>query len=146
LGALVLDSEALFALTERRRTDITRRVRALLAIALDRDYDVVVPSAALAELYRGTPADASIDRVLAGRGLRVVTAGRRIVRVAGALRHRDRLDSCHVVDCIVVGTTIRLGGGVVATGDRYDMESLARDHPNVVVHPITDRSEPNPAP
>jgi predicted nucleic acid-binding protein len=112
-------------------------VRALLTVALDRDADVVVPSAVLAELYRGDSADAAVDTVLARRGMRTITSGRHIVRVAGALRHRDRLDSCHVVDCIVVATAIRLGGGVIATGDRTAMQQLARDHPNVVVQPIS---------
>jgi len=111
-------------------------VRALLTLALDRDADVVVPSAVLAELYRGDWTDAAIDTVLARRGMRTITAGRRIVRTAGALRHRDRLDSCHVVDCIVVATAVRLGGGVMATEDSSDMEQLARYHPNVVAQPI----------
>jgi predicted nucleic acid-binding protein len=137
LAALVLDSEALSALAVRSTTEVTRRVRALLAVALGRDADVVVPSAVLAELYRGNSTDAAVDTVLARGGMRTITCGRRIVRVAGALRHRDRLDSCHVVDCIVVATAIRLGGGVIATGDRADMQQLARDHPNVVVQPIS---------
>jgi predicted nucleic acid-binding protein len=134
--ALVLDAEALSVLSVPRRTDATRRVRALLVTALYRDVDVVVPSAVLAELYRGDGRDAALDRVLGGRGVRTITAGRQIVRTAGGLRHRDRLDSCHVVDCIVVATAVRLGGGVVATGDSDDMERLARNHPNVVIHPI----------
>jgi predicted nucleic acid-binding protein len=136
LAALVLDSEALSALVVRRTTEVTRRVRALLAVAMDRDADVVVPSAVLAELYRGDSSDAAIDTVLARRGMSTVTSGWRIVRTAGALRHRDRLDSCHVVDCIVVATALRLGGGVIATGDPTDMQQLAREHPNVVVQPI----------
>jgi predicted nucleic acid-binding protein len=65
-----------------------------------------------------------------------MTAGRRIVRTAGGLRHRGGLDSCHVVDCIVVATAIRLGGGVIATADPYDMESLSGGQPNVVIRPI----------
>jgi hypothetical protein len=80
--------------------------------------------------------DAALDRVLAGRGIRTITAGRRIVRTAGALRYRDRLDSGHVVDCIVVATAICLGGGVIPTEDRLNLERLARDNPDVVIHPI----------
>ena len=71
-------------------------MRALLTVAWDRDADVVVPSVVLAELYRGDSTDAAVDTVLARRGMRTITSGRRIVRTAGALRHRDRLDSCHV--------------------------------------------------
>lgn len=136
MPALILDSEALSALAQRQPTDATRKIRARLSLALDRNYHVVVPSAVLAELYRGTSADAAIDRVLGHHGIRVITAGRRIVRTAGGLRHRDGLDSCHVVDCIVIATAIRLGGGVVATGDQGDMASLAREDPNVVIRLI----------
>lgn len=113
-----------------------RQVRALLSEALSRDADVVVPIAVLAETYRGDPADAPIDRVLGRRGIRAVTTGRRIARTAGALRHRFRLGSCHVVDCLVVATAVRLGGGVVATGDPADLNRLASVHSNVVVRPI----------
>jgi predicted nucleic acid-binding protein len=51
-------------------------------------------------------------------------------------RHRDRLDSCHVVDCVVVATAVRLGGGVIATGDPGDIARLARSYPNVIVHAV----------
>ena len=111
-------------------------MRALLTEALDRDADVVVPTAVLAETYRGDASDASLDRVLGTRGIRTVTTGRRIARTAGGFRHRFRLDSCHVVDCLVVATTVRIGGGVVATADPEDMRRLAAVHPNVVVHAI----------
>ena len=70
-------------------------MRALLTVALDRDADVVVPSAVLAELYRGTPPTQPSTLSWPEGGMRTITSGRRIVRVAGALRHRDRLDSCH---------------------------------------------------
>ena len=139
MAALVLDAGALSALAARRPTDTTRRVRALLVEALARNAPVVVPSAVLAELYRGEAADAALDRVLTGRGVRVVTTGRAMARVAGALRHRDRLDSCHVVDCLVVATAVRMGGGLVATGDPDDLRRLARGHSNVGVHAIGGR-------
>ena len=136
MAALVLDSTAISALAERRVSAAKRQVRSLLAEAFNRDADVVVPTAVLAETYRGDAADASIDRVLGSRGIRAVTTGRRIARTAGGLRHRHRLDSCHVVDCLVVATAVRLGGGVVATGDPGDMVRLASGYPNVVVQPI----------
>jgi predicted nucleic acid-binding protein len=136
MPALVLDSGALSALAGSRSTAAKRRVRALLLEAHARDLDVVVPTAVLAETYRGDSSDAAVDRILNQRGVRAMTTGRRIVRTAGALRHRFRLDSCHVVDCLVLATTVRLGGGVVATGDPDDMRRLAAVHPNVVVQPI----------
>jgi hypothetical protein len=97
---------------------------------------VRVPTAVLAETYRGTAADAMVDLVLR-RGVRPIATGRAMARVAGGLRHRDHLDSCHTVDAIVVATAIRLGGGVVATGDPTDLRSLARDHPNIRIEPTS---------
>ena len=69
LVALVLDSEALSALAVGRTREVTRRVRALLTVALDRDADVVVPSAVLAELYRGNSTDAAIDSLTRWGGI-----------------------------------------------------------------------------
>jgi hypothetical protein len=63
----------------------------------------------------------------------VVTTGRRIARVAGGLLSRRRLDSCHLVDAVVIATASRLGGAVVLTGDPDDLRDLAADHSNVEV-------------
>jgi predicted nucleic acid-binding protein len=136
VAALVLDAEAVSALATERRTERLRRVRAILAEAVARDADVVVPTAVLAELYRGDRVDAGLDRILNGRGIRTVTTGRRIARDAGVLRHRDRLDSCHIVDCLVVATAVRLGGAVIATTDEVDMTALSRSYPNVTAHRV----------
>jgi predicted nucleic acid-binding protein len=97
---------------------------------------VRIPSAVLAEAYRGTAADAAIDRVL-GNGIRPITLGQAAARQAGRLKHRDRLNSCHTVDALVVATAIRLGGGIIATGDPNDMRSLARDNANVKVQALS---------
>jgi predicted nucleic acid-binding protein len=70
------------------------------------------------------------------RGIRAITLGQATARQAGKLRHRDLLNSCHTVDAIVVATAIRLGGGIVATGDPDDLRSLAREHANVKVEPL----------
>jgi len=136
MPAVVLDSEAVVALADRSRGASRRRARHVLAAAARLQLPVRVPSAVLAEVYRGTGADALIDGVLDGRGIRVVTTGRRMARVAGELRHRDRLDSCHVVDCLVVAAAVRLGGGLIATGDAGDIRRLARAHPNVRIAPL----------
>ena len=57
-------------------------------------------------------------------------------RLTGQLMARDKLDGPHVVDAIVVATSIRLGGAVIVTGDPDDMRSLARLHPNVVIQQL----------
>lgn len=107
----------------------------MLTSAARMGVPVRIPCAVLAEACRGTPADAAIDGVLA-RGLRPITPGRAMARLAGALRHRDRLGPRHTVDALVVATAVRLGGGIIATGDPSDLKFLAREHPNVRVEPL----------
>jgi len=55
----------------------------------------------------------------------------RIGRTAGALLGKASSDS--TIDAIVVASAVELGGGVVLTGDRDDLESLATGHPEVVI-------------
>jgi hypothetical protein len=134
---LVLDTRALeVAADPKADIGAARRVRDMLTSAARMGIPVRVPTAVLAEAYRGIPSDAALDRVL-GRGIRPITMGQAMARLAGSLRHRDRLDSCHTVDALVVATAIRLGGGLVATGDPHDLRSLAREHPNVKVQPLS---------
>jgi hypothetical protein len=137
MTALVLDTRALEVISDRRADpEAARHVRNMMTAAARMGVPVRVPTAVLAEAYRGTGADAMVDLVL-GRGVRPITMGRAMARLAGGLRNRDRLDSCHTVDAIVVATSVRLGGGIVATGDPTEVRSLARDHPNIRIEPTT---------
>jgi len=137
MTALVLDTRALEVLADRMADPrAARRVRNMLTAAARTGVPVRVPTAVLSEAYRGSGADAAVDHVL-GRGIRAITMGQAMARLAGGLRSRDRLDSCHTVDAFVVATAVRLGGGIVATGDPQDLKSLARDHPNVRVEPVS---------
>lgn len=104
--------------------------------AHDRNFPVRVPSAVLVELYRGRGTDEAIDTVLARGFAQVVTTGARIARVAGHLLANARRGSEMAIDALVVATTIRLGGGVVATHDPDDLDLLAADHPNVAIAAI----------
>lgn len=133
MTAVVLDTRAVEVLADRRADPTAaRHLRDLLAWAARRGVPVRIPTAVLAEAYRGTGADVGVDRVL-NSGIRPITVGRVAARLAGTLRHRDGLDSCHTVDALVVATAVRLGGGIIATGDPDDISTLARDHPNVAV-------------
>jgi hypothetical protein len=137
MTAVVLDTRALEVITNPK-ADVraTQLMRDLLANAARVGIPVRVPTAVLAEAYRGTAADAAIDRLL-GNGISPITLGQSTARHAGGLRHRDRLDSCHTVDAVVVATAIRLGGGIIATGDPDDLLSLARDHANIKIQALS---------
>jgi predicted nucleic acid-binding protein len=137
--AIILDTRALEVIADAKADlQAARRMKDILTAADRTGTPVRVPTAVLAEVYRGTPADAAVDRML-GRGIRPVTIGQAAARQAGGLRHRDRLNSCHTVDALVIATAIRLGGGIVATGDAADLRSLARDHPNIKVESLSAR-------
>jgi PIN domain len=136
MTALVLDTRAVEVLADHRADPAAAgHLRDLLAWAARRDVPVRIPTAVLAEAYRGTGADVGVDRVLHS-GVRAITVGRAAARIAGALWHRDALDPCHTVDALVVATALRLGGGIIVTGDPDDIERLSRDHPNVAVKGI----------
>lgn len=136
MTALVLDSRALEVVADPKADmKAAQRMRDMLDSADRMGIPIRVPTAVLAEAYRGTAADTAIDRVL-GRGVRAITLGQATARQAGNLRHRDRLNSCHTVNAVVIATAIRLGGGIVATGDPDDLRSLARDHANVRVEAL----------
>jgi hypothetical protein len=136
MPVLVLDTRALEVVADTGADrQAARRMQSMLTSAARLGVPVRVPTAVLAEAYRGTPADAAVDRVL-GHGVRPITMGHAMARLAGRLRHRDRLNSCHTVDAFVVAAAVRLGGGIVATGDPADLRSLAREHPNVKIEPL----------
>jgi hypothetical protein len=136
MPVLVLDTRALEVVADTAADrHAARRMQSMLTSAARLGVPVRVPTAVLAEAYRGTPADAAVDRVL-GHGIRPVTMGHAMARLAGRLRHRDRLNSCHTVDAFVVAAAVRLGGGIVATGDPADLRSLAREHPDVKIEPL----------
>ena len=137
MTALVLDTRAVELLADPKAdVQAARRMRDLLDSADRMGIPVRIPSAVLAEAYRGIAADAAVDRLL-GKGIRPITFGQAAARQAGGLRHRDHLNSCHTVDALVVATAIRLGGGVIATGNPDDLRSLAGEHGNVKVQALS---------
>lgn len=133
MNSIVLDTRALELFADPKADERAAQiVRDLLRAARQTDTRVRVSAAVLAEAYRGTPADAVIDRVFGG-DVKPITFGQGMARQAARLKHRDKLNSCHTVDAAVVATSIRLGGGIVITGDPDDLAFLAREHSNVDV-------------
>ena len=80
MTALVLDTRAVELLADPKSDlQAARRMRDILDSADRMGIPVRIPSAVLAEAYRGIPADAAIDRVL-GRGIRPITLGQAAAR------------------------------------------------------------------
>ncbi len=77
-----------------------------------------------------------IDGVLARGVAQVVTTGVRIARIAGHLLAEADAGSEMAIDALVVATTVRLGGGVIATHDPDDMRLLAAGHANVAIFAV----------
>lgn len=125
---LILDSGAVIALS---RNDM--RARAALTAAHEAGADVSIPSVVVAETVRGSAKDPPVNRIIKAVG-EVSSAGESPGRVAGALLGAARSDS--TVDAVVVATAIEIGGGVILTGDTRDLEALAIDHPDVVIHSL----------
>ena len=127
--ALILDAEAVNALARStERGVLAERARAILEVAYERHALVRVPSAVLAELYRGSRADAAIDHLLAGRGISVCDLTKDIARRAGGLLAKAKVSSSHAVDAFVVATALEFDVAVIATGDPSDIRRMATSY------------------
>ena len=118
---LILDSEAVSALAEKRKGMAER-----LAAARETDHRVVIPTVVLAEVGTGSPTDAAIWHIL-GR-IPTVDLAQGVAMRAGSLR--ARADSVRrkkrdlTVDAIVVATAVELAPSVVITADKPDLDLL----------------------
>lgn len=99
-----------------------RRVRSLWSLhqaALRRDVSPLVPSGALAQVWRGGP-QPNLSRLLAG--CTIAPLDESLARAAGALCGRARTND--VVDASVV-VLARVMAGSIVTGDADDLRALA---------------------
>ena len=125
---LILDSGAVIALARR-----DQRALAFLARALELNVLVEIPVVVVAEVVRGGPRDAPVNRILKAVGS--VPAAREVHgRVAGGLLGTAR--SAATVDALVVAHAVEAGGAHVLTGDREDLARLAASHPEVRLHAV----------
>ncbi len=138
MTVLVLDSEAMWSLT-RRPGATTSPALAALTAALDNEWDVVVPAAVLAELYRGPKRQHAVDAALSAHNdIIIVPTDRRLARQIGTLLAAAGMRSDHHVDATVVAVALAAGGGLVVTADPDDMLALAAHAPGVDVEPLAD--------
>ncbi|MFV0257651.1 MAG: type II toxin-antitoxin system VapC family toxin [Acidimicrobiales bacterium] len=127
---LILDAEAVSALANPTDRGATRlRAAAITSRSRQDNATIAVPLPVLAETYRGTGPDASIDRLV--NLLEVVPLTLPIARLAGQLRATAGRGSA--VDAMVVATAVRLGGALITTADKTDLTSLAQNHPNMKI-------------
>jgi predicted nucleic acid-binding protein len=123
---LVLDSGALIGLV---RGDI--RARAVLAAALARDYEVVVPTPVVAQVHRGGRDHAQTDRVL-GEVDAFLPTSTQMARQAGELLARAEMSDA--VDAIVAAEALVGAPSMVLTSDAHDLARLveAGQEPDLV--------------
>jgi hypothetical protein len=124
---LILDSEGLSVLARTSpaasvASDVVSRVRA----ALEEGRNVLVPAAALAELYRGGAHDQVVDACLSRFiAIVVVDTDKALARRIGQVLARAGRGSADHVDASVVAVATQSDGGLVVTGDVDDISALA---------------------
>ncbi len=141
VAALVLDSEAMAALA--RGGEQERTVRAALTAAADASTEVVVPAAALAELYRGVAGDQAVDACLGAEGgIAVIPTDRPLARRIGKiLADAGRATEDHA-DGSLVAVCAAAGGGLILTGDPRKVTELCGRTPSIVVRGIGAKWRP----
>ena len=141
VSALVLDSEAIAALARGGEQEHT--VRAALTAVAGTPAQVVVPAAALAELYRGVAGDQAIDACLGAEGgIAVIPTDRPLARRIGKiLADAGRATEDHA-DGSVVAVCAAAGGGLILTGDPRKVTELCGRTPSIVVRGIGAKWRP----
>jgi len=126
-GSIVLDSEGLFKASRNRRLMIR------LHVAKQRDADIVVSAATLAEVLSGHQRDAAVYRVLSK--FTVVPVTRKVGTEAGRLRGAAGFaGGAQAIDAIVVATARDRKPPVrIMTSDVGDLTKLVDGHPGVKV-------------
>jgi predicted nucleic acid-binding protein len=132
---LLLDSEAISCVAHgpAARRD---HVRALIIEMRRRELSVATVAAVLAEVVRGRPRDAGVFSGLRRERVEVHPVDTRVGVRAGQLLGAAGLGSARAVDAFVVAVADLLGGAVIATVDKHDMERLGQYAKNVQVAEI----------
>ena len=114
--ALTLDSGALIAVEQGRRP-----VEVAIRNALQKGAPVLVPAAALAQVWRGSPRQARLAQLLADRGVEVVPLDGLQARLVGVLCGRQKHDD--IVDGSVA-VIARQSKSLVLTSDPEQIRKL----------------------
>ncbi len=130
---LVLDSEALSAISYGRPAGRRDFVRALIAETRSRERPIATVAAVLGEVVRGRAADAAVFAGVRRERILVVPVDARVGVRAGQLLGSGRAGSELAVDAFVVAVADVEGGAVVATVDTGDLRRLARHATDVAI-------------
>lgn len=111
----------------------------MLAVAAEREREVVVPAPVCAETCRGVPrtraVEAALGRHVRQRGQRpavaVVDLDLDLAKQVGAILYAAQAGSADLVDASVVAVAVGRGGGLVITADLADIGRLAATVPAV---------------
>lgn len=130
----VLDAEAVQALLAHSHR-AHRKVRARLEIGRRLGAAAVVPTVALAELYRGRDRSGALDALLARerRALVLRDTDRALARLVGGVLQAAGAGSEDLVDAHAIAVAAEDDRAVVLTGDPGDLERLAAPYPGVTV-------------
>jgi predicted nucleic acid-binding protein len=109
------------------------RARAELQEALERRAAVVIPAVVLAEVTRGSPRDAPVNRLVKAVE-EVVPATEATARLAGRLLGSAGRDD--TVDALVVAEAATGSPTVILTADAKDLSTLAAGLPGVRVEAV----------
>jgi predicted nucleic acid-binding protein len=137
---LVLDQRALDALAGDDGP-AKRRVRQALTAAYQLHREAVTPTVILAELYQGGGRNQFIDALLSREEESLVLrdTDRALARLVGGVLVASNSRSRDLADAHVVATAVEVGGGLVLTGDRSDLQRLADPFRTVTVEPLPSR-------
>lgn len=120
-GCLVLDSGGLLALASG-----DSRALATLLLAARNELPVIVPTVVLAQVIRGGPQDAEMNRLLKRiDGELPITAP--LARQAGLLLRRSA--TTDVVDALVAAIALDTAPAIILTSDPSDLRALVATDP-----------------
>ena len=122
MTSVILDSQAVSVLAERRKSETLDRARSLISQLVDNGALPLIPATVIAETRRGRRS-AGIDHVLNSH--QVISVDRRVAEVAGDILETRRLGSEYLADAVVAAVaSLQPGKVFIITSDPKDLDNL----------------------
>lgn len=128
---IILDGAGLSEVASAHPSD---GFRGLLAEAVVRGRDVLVPAVVVAEVARGLGRTRAVESALARAGvfrITVVDTDLGLAKQVGAILHAADSGSIDLVDAHVVAAAMPFGGAIIITSDPGDIHRLAGTAPGL---------------